>query len=239
MKTINNTLQYKLYEEQEKHLVAIDNVIFGYSEGKLMLLLYPRSFEPAKGNWSLIGGFLQEDESSCEAASRILKRITGLSDIYVEQFAVFSNPQRETAVRVVSIVYYALIRLDQYNEAMTQKYGAEWFPAYQYPNLIFDHENMVQTALEKLRHKALVNILGQHLLPEMFTITQLRQLYEAIFQREIDPGNFRKKILSSKILTRLDEKNITESRKGAYYYKYICKQEGNNDIVKNINIVNK
>ncbi len=231
---MNNTLHTEQYKNHPKHYLAIDNVILGYQEGKLMLLLYPRSFEPSKGNWSLLGGFLQDNESAEKASARILKRTTGLSNIYTEQVTVFSKPNREASARVVSIVYYALIRLDQYDESMIQKYGAEWFPVGEHPQLIFDHEKMVEVALEKLRYKASANILGQHLLPEMFTIIQLRRLYEAIFQREIEPANFRKKVLSLNVLERLEKKNLTESKKGAYYYKYVGNEQETEDIIGQI-----
>lgn len=234
MNKTNNALQQELYGNHPKHHVAIDNVILGYHEGKLMLLLYPRSFEPAKGNWSLLGGFLQDDESSDDAASRILKRTTGLSDIYMEQVTVFSNPKRETDVRVVCIMYYALIRLEQYDENITPEYGAEWFPIGEHPELIFDHEEMVQKALESVRMKASASLLGQHLLSNLFTIFQLRRLYEAIFQKKIDPGNFRKKILSLKVLKRHDKKDITESKKGAHYYEYIGSEKESEDIIGQI-----
>ena len=222
---VKNLLE--LYGSHPKHYVAVDCVIFGYKDGELKLLLHPRSFEPGKGNWSLLGGFVQKDESADQSAARILAMTTGLSDIYMEQVAAFAEPKREATARVISIAYYALIRLDQHDEEVVKQYGAEWFPLESCPQLIFDHDEMVHQALIKLQTKAGYELVGPELLPDMFTLTQLRRLYEAIFQRIIDPGNFRKKILSLQLLERLDKKDVTESKKGAYYYRYSSSGHGN------------
>lgn len=220
MKLNNSSLLNELYGEHPQHYVAVDCVIFGYRDGELKLLLYPRSFEPAKGNWSLLGGFIQADESSDQAAARILKRTTGLDQIYMEQVAAFSKPDRETAARVISIAYYALIRLEDHDEEIVHQYGADWFSIGEKPELIFDHGEIVEKALAKLQQKAGYQLVGPELLPELFTLTQLRRLYEAIFQRTLDPGNFRKKILSLDILKRHNKKDSTESKKGAFFYSY-------------------
>jgi len=220
MKLDNETLLIELYGEHSQHYVAVDCVIFGYRDGELKLLLYPRSFEPAKGNWSLLGGFIQKDESSDQAAKRILKRTTGLDEIYMEQVAAFTQPDREPTVRVISIAYYALIRLEDHDEKIVNQYGADWFSYDKKPDLIFDHEEIVSKALVKLQQKAVYQLVGPELLPDMFTLSQLRGLYEAIFQRTLDPGNFRKKVLSLGVLKRHDKKDSTESKKGAFYYSY-------------------
>lgn len=226
MEDIKRNLQ-QLYGQHPKHYVAVDCVIFGYVDGELKLLLYPRSFEPSKGNWSLLGGFVQENESADQAAARILKRTTGLDQIYMEQVAAFSAPDREIAARVISIAYYALIRLDKHDEEMVNQYGADWFPLEKKPDLIFDHNEIVERALFKLQQKAGFQLVGPELLPEMFTLTQLRRLYEAIFQRTLDPGNFRKKVLSLGVLSRLNKKDLTESKKGAFFYR--CQPQDNQD----------
>jgi ADP-ribose pyrophosphatase YjhB (NUDIX family) len=199
--------------------VAVDCVILGYQDDEMKLLLYPRSFEPYKGNWSLLGGFVQENESGEEAAARILKQTTGLSRIFMEQVAAFSTPNRDPEARVISLAYYALIRIDLHDEECVRENGAFWVPVRQLPNLIFDHQEMFEKALVKLQQKAGYSLVGSELLPEMFTLIQLRKLYEAIFQREFDPGNFRKKILSLGVLEKLNEKDVSESRKGAFYYR--------------------
>ena len=230
MNTIKKRFLEESYVEHPRHFVAVDCVIFGYMDEELKLLIYPRSFEPAKGNWSLLGGFIQNDESSDQAAARILKKTTGLDQIYMEQVAAFTKPDREQIARVISIGYYALIRIDEHDEEKVREYGAEWLPLNKKPDLIFDHNEIVEKALAKLQQKAGYQLVGPELLPEMFTLTQLRRLYEAIFQRSLDPGNFRKKILSLELLKRSNKKDSTESKKGAYYYSYIEKNAQDKDI---------
>lgn len=207
------------YNKHPKHFVATDCVIFGYRNEELCLLLYPRSFEPSKGSWSLMGGFVQDNESSDDAAKRVLKKTTGLQEIFMEQVETFTRPDRDPEARVISISYYALIRIDEYDEMCFGEYGAHWWPITKLPKMVFDHSEIVKKAQTKLQQMAGYTLVGKELLPEEFTLMQLRKLYEAIFQRDFDPGNFRKKILSLDALDRLDSKNFTESKKGAYYYK--------------------
>ncbi len=209
----------ELYKIHPRHYVAVDCVILGYQDEEIKLLLYPRSFEPYKGKWSLLGGFVQDNESADDAAARILKQTTGLEQIFLEQVASFSEPNRDPEARVISLAYYALIRIDLHDEERVRENGASWISINTLPNLIFDHQQMFGKALVKLQQKAGYSLIGSELLPEMFTLIQLRNLYQAIFQREFDPGNFRKKILSLGVLEKLNEKDVSESRKGAFYYK--------------------
>jgi len=164
------------------------------------------------------GGFLEENESCEEAASRVLYQTTGLRNIFLEQVATFSDPERESFSRVISVAYYALIRIHQHDTDLVSGHGARWYPINSLPELIFDHGEMISKALACLQHKAGYSLVGSELLPEKFTLLQLRKLYEAIYQREFDAGNFRKKMLSLDIMERTNEKNSSESRKGAYYY---------------------
>jgi len=207
------------YGQHPKFLFSVDCVILGYEDEQLKLLLYPRAFEPVKGSWSLMGGFVQQNESSEEAASRVLKQTTGLGNIFLEQVSTFSEPERDPFERVISITFFALIRIDNFDKKRVNEYGAKWWPVTELPELIFDHKKMVEQALVRLQQKAGSSLAGSELLPEKFTLMQLRKLYEAIYQREFDPGNFRKKILSLGVLEKLNQKNSTESKKGAYYYR--------------------
>lgn len=209
----------ELYKGHPRHYVAVDCVILGYQDEEIKLLLYPRSFEPYKGKGSLLGGFVQENESADEAAARILEQTTGLKQIYQEQVAAFSDPHRDPEARVISLAYYALIRIDLHDEERVKENGAYWVSVRKLPQLIFDHQQMFEKALVKLQQKASYSLCGSELLPEKFTLIQLRKLYEAIFQKEFDPGNFRKKMLSLGVLEKLNEKDASESRKGAFYYK--------------------
>ena len=207
------------YKQHPRFLTAVNCVVFGYEAGELKLLLYPRAFEPVKGEWSLMGGFVRENESAEEAAHRVLCQTTGLDNLFLEQVYTFSNPTRESVERVISITYFALIRIDRYKRNNTDSFGAKWWPINELPPLIFDHNEVVAQSLRRLEQKAGSSLVGSELLPSRFTLLQLRKLYEAIYQRTFDPGNFRKKVLSLGVLEKLDQKNSTESKKGAYYYK--------------------
>ncbi len=206
--------------EQSKQLVSVDCIVFGYEEGDLKLLLFNRKIEPSIGGLSLVGGWVNDEESVEDAARNVLLRITGLTDIYMEQVHVFSAVDRDPGGRVISVAFYALIRIDDHDRKLVENHGAKWISIQDLPPLIFDHDTMVQKALEKIRLKASYELIGKELLPERFTILQLRKLYNAIFNKEFDPGNFRKKVLSIKVLERLNVKNTKESKKGAYYYKF-------------------
>jgi ADP-ribose pyrophosphatase YjhB (NUDIX family) len=206
--------------ENVKRLLAVDCIIFGYEKEQLKLLLFKRIIEPSRGNWSLIGGWIKEDESAEDAARRVLKDITGLKDLYLEQVRVFSKPDRDPGGNVLTVAFNALIRIEKHSKELIDEYGAKWFPVNEVPPLIFDHDEMVRIAFDKLRLKATYDLIGRQLLPEKFTLVHLRHLYNEIFQKEFDPGNFRKKVLSLKILERLDEKDMSESKKGAYFYKF-------------------
>lgn len=211
---------YQSYTSQENHLVAVDCVIFGYEEEELKLLLFQRQLEPEIGKWSLVGGWLNKNESAETAAVRVLTKTTGLNNIFMEQVQVFSKPERDPGGRVISIVFYALIDIKKYDKSRIDKYGASWFPVSKLPTLIFDHNDMFKLALEKLQNKASYVLVGRDLLPNEFTITQLRKLYNSIFSQDFDPGNFRKKILSLHALEKLESKDYTESKKGAFFYLF-------------------
>lgn len=213
------------YDNQGKHLLSVDCVTFGYEDNILKLLLFERQMNPGKGQWSLIGGWVEANETVEDAAERVLQKITGLHDIFQEQVKVFSDPDRDPGGRVVSVAFYALINIKSHNKALLKQFGASWWPVSALPNLIFDHHDMMQAALSKLRQKASYELVGRDLLPEEFTITQLRQLYDCIFMKDFDPGNFRKKILSLNTIERLNKKDSRDSKKGAYYYRFKMSEE--------------
>ncbi|SFD12488.1 ADP-ribose pyrophosphatase YjhB, NUDIX family [Chitinophaga sp. CF118] len=208
------------YANVPQHLVAVDCIILGFENGKLKLLIMQRKVDPMQGEWSLMGGFLQNEESVDEAAGRVLKQTTGLENIYMEQLACYGNVRRDTGARVISMAYYALIRITEHDHFLAQQYAAHWLELHQIPELIFDHRQMIADALKKLRENAHFHPIGFELLPEKFTLSQLRSLYEEIYQHELDKRNFRKKILSMNILEKLEEKDKTTSKKGAYLYRF-------------------
>lgn len=200
--------------------LALDCIVFGFDNDKLKLLLIKRNFEPAKGLWSLMGGFLEPTESIDQAARRILTNLTGLPNVYLEPLQLFGALNRDPEARVVSSTFYSLIKIDDYDRNEVNTNGAAWFEVNEIPNLIFDHNAMVNTALAKLRRKCRTQPIGFELLPPKFTIPQLQCLYEAILDTKLDKRNFRKKILAMNLLDKLDEKDKLGSKKGAYYYKF-------------------
>jgi 8-oxo-dGTP diphosphatase len=212
----------KLYSEYPRHLVAVDCIVFGYDilEKKIKLLLIKRSFEPAMGKWSLAGGFVKENESLDEAASRILFKLTGLRDVYMEQSYTYGEINRDPGSRVISTSYSALIKIQDIDRELKELNGAHWQSLARLPQLIFDHRNMVNRSLYELQMQIKVKPVGFELLPGKFTLVQLQDLYEAIYQRNIDKRNFRKKILSMNILEKLDEKERKTSKRGAFYYQF-------------------
>ncbi len=210
------------YSEHEKFHVAVDSIIFGYDEGgrELKLLLLKRNFQPAKGEWSLMGGFLKNNEAVDEAVKRILLQLTGLSNVYMEQLYTFGEVDRDPGARIISVAYFALIKINASDLELVKNHGATWVPISSMPKLIFDHSAMVDRALKKLQIRARTQPIGFELLPDKFTIPQLQGLYEAIYNKPLDKRNFRRKLLSMDLLEKQEEKEKESSRKGAWYYRF-------------------
>lgn len=208
------------YAQAPKHLVAVDCIIFGFDEGKLKLLVMKRKVAPMEGEWSLVGGFVQAEESTDDAAARVLKLTTGLENIYMDQLHCYGEVSRDTGARVISVAYYALIRIKDHDGPLAQEHGAHWLELHEIPALIFDHNRMINDALVQLRNNAHFHPIGFELLPEKFTLSQLRCLYEEIYQKTLDKRNFRKKILSLDVMEKLEEKDKTSSKKGAHLYRF-------------------
>jgi 8-oxo-dGTP diphosphatase len=214
----------KRYSQQKRFLFAVDCIIFGYDGQDLKLLVIQRGFEPFKGKWSLVGGFVTENESAEEAAKRILKELTGLDGLYMEQLHGFTAPERDTMERTISLAYFALIDIKKYKQQINEDYHPAWFPINELPQLIFDHAEFVELAKEKLRYKAALHPLLFELLPAKFTMPQLQSLYEVVYNIKFDNGNFNRKLLSTKLLVKLKDKDKLGSKKGAFYYKVDTKK---------------
>ena len=207
------------YQKQTRLLAAVDCIIFGFDGTTLKLLLIQRGFEPERGKWSLMGGFIQPNEGPDTAANRILKTLTGLEGVYLEQLHTFGDPLRDAMERTLSIAYFALIDIHQYEKQISDEYHPEWFPLNKIPDLVFDHNEMVKMAKEKLRYKAALHPLLFELLPKKFTLPQLQTLYESVYETEFDKRNFSRKVLSTKLLIKQTDKDKGSSKKGAFYYK--------------------
>ena len=209
-----------LYQVKEKMYVATDCIIFGFHQGKLKLLVFKRKVSPLQGEWSLIGSFVRLDEDLDVAGKRVLNETTGLDDVFMQQLKSYGKKDRDPGYRCISIAQYALIRIDEYDEKLVEEHGAKWFEIEHLPVLILDHNEMVHDALLQLKNNARYKPIGFELLPEKFTIPQLQSLYEAIYQRELDARNFRKKVLSLNVIEKLDEKDKSTSKRGAFLYKF-------------------
>ncbi len=208
------------YENQDKLLIAVDCIIFGFDHGVLKLLIIKRDFEPEKGNWSLMGGFVKKNESIDMAADRILLELTGLDDVYMEQLYCFSGIERDPEERTVSVAYTALINIEDHDTKLSDAHGAAWHDIDEIPDLIFDHHQMVDMARERLKYRASHFPVGFKLLPKKFTMPQLLSLYEAIFNTELDKRNFIRRIEKLDILVKLNEKKSGSGTKKAFLYRF-------------------
>lgn len=206
------------YSNQTRLLVAVDCIIFGFDGMDYKILLIQRGFAPEKEKWSLMGGFVQENESLEQAADRVLKQLTGLENVYLEQLQAFSQPKRDPIERVIAMAYVALIDIHKYELQINDDFHARWFLLKDLPKLIFDHTEMVDTALQRLRYKAAFHPILFELLPEKFTLPQLQAMYEGLYDTKIDKRNFSRKVLSTNLLIKEQEKDKSSSKKGAYFY---------------------
>lgn len=207
------------YPHEARILVAIDCIIFGFDGEEIKLLVIKRNFEPEKGNWSLMGGFLNETEDLEAGAERILHDLTGLKNVYVEQIMTAGKVDRDPVERTLSVVFFALINIHNHDQEAVKNHNAQWLSLKRKPSLIFDHDEMVNKALEHLRYNAALHPLGFELLPERFTIPQLQKLYEAIYDMKLDRRNFSRKILSTGLLIDTGEKDNQSSTKKAGLFR--------------------
>lgn len=166
-----------------------------------------------------MGGWLQPAESLEQAAARILFELTGFTNVYLEQLYAFGDPHRDPIVRTVSVAYFSLVKIEDYEKKISDVFQASWFSIYDLPPLLFDHADMVELAIKRLRYKAAQHPIGFELLPEKFTIPQLKKLYDAVYNTEFDKRNFSRKILSTNLLIKLEEKQKGFSKRGAYFYQ--------------------
>lgn len=206
------------YPNSSRILVALDIIIFGFDGESLKLLLIKRNFEPEVGKWSLMGGFLNEDENLSDAAERILYTLTGLHNNYLEQLHTFGDVRRDPVERTLSVVYYSLVTISDQDVSAIEAHHASWIEMKDRPNLIFDHDQMVEVARQRLRYKAALHPIGFELLPGKFTLPQLQKLYEAIYDVQLDRRNFSRKIMSTGLLVATGEKDSDSVTKKAQLF---------------------
>ncbi|HYW94215.1 MAG TPA: NUDIX domain-containing protein [Bacteroidales bacterium] len=221
--------------------ISVDCVIFGFDGEKLKVLLLRRQYNQFNGgnnqeyDYKLPGDFITDEEDLDSAASRVLHELTGLSDIYLQQFYVFGSPARISSERdlnwlrkttglpverVVTVAYYSLIKIDESRREPAEKNNAGWFEISAVRELAFDHTDILKKGLHNLRTKLQYEPVGVQLLPEKFTIRQLQNLYEVILGRELDNRNFRKKVLKADYLVALDEKEQGVAHKPARLFRF-------------------
>lgn len=208
------------YSRNSRFYVSVDCIIFGFNQDELSLLLLKRNFEPAQGEWSLMGGFVQENESVDDAAKRVLAELTGLENVYMKQVAAFGEIERDPGERVISVAYYALININEYDRGLVQQHNAYWVNIDELPPLIFDHPQMVERARELMKERASIEPIGFNLLPKLFTLSQLQSLYEAIYGEVIDKRNFRKRVAEMDFIEKTDKIDKTGSKRGAALYQF-------------------
>jgi 8-oxo-dGTP diphosphatase len=201
--------------------LTVDCVVFGFDEGELKVLLIERALEPFKGKWALPGGFVRVDETLDEAARRELEEEAGLKNVFLEQLYSLGALERDPRERVVSVAYYALVKLSDFStKASTDAANARWFPISNVPRLAFDHADILATALTRLKGKVRYQPIGFELLSPKFTLSQLQHLYEAVLGTELDKRNFRKKVLSFGLLVPLKETQMTGRHRPAQLFRF-------------------
>ena len=208
------------YKSNPKFYVSVDCIIFGFEDGHLKVLIHQRPYEPGKGELSLIGGFVQTDESVDSSAQRILKEFTGLDNVYMRQLATFGEVERDPGERVISIVYYALINVDNYDTQLSAIHNTQWVDVDEMPTLCFDHNEMVQKARKMIGEKIKDKPIGSNLLPQYFTLSLLQNLYESILGISIDKRNFRRAISEKEYIQATGLIDKESSRRGATLYRF-------------------
>ena len=201
--------------------LTVDCVVFGLDESDLKVMLIQRDISPFEGKWALPGGFVRIEETVEEAARRELQEETGLAKVFLEQLYTFGDVDRDPRERVITVAWYALVRLSDHRvKAATDARAAAWFGMDDLPHLAFAHDRILELAYQRLQNKVRYQPIGFKLLPQKFTLTQLQQLYEIILDRSLDKRNFRKKILSMNVLQELDEVETDVAHRAARLYRF-------------------
>ncbi len=208
------------YQGHQKILVSVDCIIFGFEQNKLKVLIGHRALDPGKGEWSLYGGFVRNEESIDDAADRTLCELTGMRNVYMRQVGAFGSVNRDPGERVVSIAYYALINVKDYDTKLLKEHDVEWVDIESLPQMFSDHREMIAKARQKMQEKIRTEPISFQLLPSLFTLTQLQRLYEAVNGEEVDKRNFRKRIKEMDFIEKTELIDKTSSKRGAYLYRF-------------------
>ncbi len=218
----NQRLQVKSYSYtvNQKILITVDCIILGFDGEQLKVLLTRKELSAGQSTWSVLGTFIQPEETSEDAASRLVYQVTTRTNVYIEQLHTFSAVDRDPTARVISIVYFALTNVTDFNEQVQLPCETKWFSLHELPLMMLDHRDMIIKTHARLKEKLVTDALGFELLPKKFTISQLKSLFEAVYGSPLDRRNLIKKMHSLGILKKLREKEKTSSRKGAFYYVF-------------------
>ncbi len=201
--------------------VAVDTLIFTIRDGKLMVLLIEIGSGPYKDKWALPGGIVQLNETLDEAAKNVLKKKAGIKDIYMEQLYTFSDLKRDVRGRMISVAYFALVNSDEFNLKTMDYYSdIEWINVRKLPKMAFDHKEIINYGLDRLKSKIEYSNIVYGLLPETFTLTEMQNVYEIILGEKIDKRNFRKKILALGLLTETKKVKTGAKHRPAKLYKF-------------------
>jgi 8-oxo-dGTP diphosphatase len=208
-------------ETKYLNALSVDCIIFGFDEGELKVLLIKRKEEPSSGMWALPGGFVEPTESLDTAAKRVLQELTSIPDMFMEQLYTFGDVNRYPLGRVISVSYYALVKISDYKVQATAKIeDVSWHPLSEIKQLVFDHNIILNKALDTLKERVKFHPIGFELLPEKFTLTQLQNLYEVILGMQMDKRNFRKKLLGMDLIIKLEESQVGVAHRAARYFKF-------------------
>ena len=208
------------YLEHQKIFLSVDCIIFGFEENKLKVLIGKRKMDPGRGEWSLYGGFVRNDEGVDEAADRTLFELTGIRNVYMRQVGAFGSVDRDPGERVVSVAYYALINVADYSAKLQKEHQLEWVNIDEIPPMFSDHNEMIRKARKLMQQKIKTEPISFQLLPSLFTLTQLQRLYEAVNGEEVDKRNFRKRIKEMDFIEKTDLIDKQMSKRGAYLYRF-------------------
>lgn len=204
-----------------KSAFTVDNVIFGFDEADLKVLLIKRGEEPYSGKWALPGYFVYPNEDLNTAAIRVLEELTGIRNVYLEQVQTFGKVDRHPFGRVITIAYLSLIKISKYTiQPASIALKAKWHSVASLNDLAFDHLDILSASYNQLKRSVRSRPIGFELLPSMFTLTQLQHLYEAILETELDKRNFRKKILSMDLLIDLNQTQEGVAHRPAKLYQF-------------------
>ena len=210
----------QFYNEYSKVLVSVDCIIFGFNGSNLQVLIGKRKMDPGRGEWSLYGGFVGATENLEDAANRVILELTGMKNLYIRQVGAFGRIDRDPGERVISIAYCTLINVKDYDDSLRVEHGLEWVSLNELPELYSDHKLMIRNAIAQIRRRINHEPLSFKLLPDLFTLTQLQHVFEAVIGEEIDKRNFRKRVKDIDFIEKTELIDKVNSKRGAALYRF-------------------